>query len=662
MAPEIGILKDLVIIMAVSLGTIYLANRIRIPSIVSFLIAGLIIGPSAFSLISEMHQIEILAEIGVILLLFTIGLEFSLSRLIKIKKYLLLEGGLQILLTTGVVIGVALAFRLSINQAIFFGFLASLSSTAIVMKVYTDRAEINALHGNVAVGILLFQDLCIVPMILLVPSLGLQAGQGIYSVFWAISKSILAIGGIIFMAKLLFPWIMEKMLATRIRESFTLTIILFCLGTAWLTSKIGLSLALGAFIAGLIVSESEYSHQAISEIIPMTDSFTGLFFISVGMLLDLGFLFNHLWTVMILVGLILMIKGIVLLGVVGIVRRNLRTAILVSLGLAQIGEFSFILAQAGMRHGLMSQANYQHFLAASILSMLGTPLLIHFASGWAFAIQNLLSRWFPKEEHAEGFSCPLKGHTLIIGYGLNGRNLARVLKQSGIPYQIVDLNSENVHEGKEEGHPIIFGDATRRDILDRLAIKCAKIAVVAISDPSATRRMVWQIKRMAPNVYLIARTRFVTEVEELYRIGADQVIPEEFETSVEIFSHVLHQYRIPRNVIDLHVSTIRDSGYGMLRGSSVPEENFENIQRLIATTLTETFFVTPDSPAIGKTLIDLGLRAKTGVTVMGIIRADQSITNPDPKLKIQAEDVLIMFGNHQQLDQAVVLLSPLKGS
>ncbi|MGA1791205.1 MAG: TrkA C-terminal domain-containing protein, partial [bacterium] len=221
---------------------------------------------------------------------------------------------------------------------------------------------------------------------------------------------------------------------------------------------------------------------------------------------------------------------------------------------------------------------------------------------------------------------------------------------------------ENVHEGKEEGHPIIFGDATRRDILDRLAINCAKIAVVAISDPSATRRMVWQIKRMAPNVYLIARTRFVNEVEELYRIGADQVIPEEFETSVEIFSHVLHQYRIPRNVIDLHVSTIRDSGYGMLRGSSVPEENFENIQRLIATTLTETFFVTPDSHAIGKTLTDLGLRAKTGVTVMGIIRADKSITNPDPKLKIQAEDVLIMFGNHQQLDKAVVLLSPPKGS
>jgi CPA2 family monovalent cation:H+ antiporter-2 len=292
--------------------------------------------------------------------------------------------------------------------------------------------------------------------------------------------------------------------------------------------------------------------------------------------------------------------------------------------------------------------------------MLGTPLFIHFAPGWAFKMQTLLARWFHQEAVEEGFSCPLQGHTLIIGYGLNGRNLARVLKESGIPYQIVDLNSDNVRQAKEQGHPIFFGDATRKDILDRLAIKCAKIAVVAISDPSATRRIVWQIKRMHPSIYLIARTRFVAEVEELYHLGADQVIPEEFETSVEIFSHVLHRYRIPRNIINLHVSTIRDSGYGMLRGLSLPEDYFERIQKMIATTLTETFFVTPDSPAVGKSLIDLKLRSKTGVTVMGIIRGEKSITNPESTIRIEAEDVLIMFGKYQQLAQAVELLSPRK--
>jgi CPA2 family monovalent cation:H+ antiporter-2 len=544
-----------------------------------------------------------------------------------------------------------------LKQTIFFGFLAALSSTAIVLKLYADRGEIHALHGNIAVGILLFQDLCIVPMMLIIPILGVQTGKGNLSFPLVIAKSILAIGGIILMAKILFPWIMERMVATRIRESFTLTIILFCLGTAWLTSKMGLSLALGAFIAGLIVSESEYSHQAISEIIPMTDSFTGLFFISVGMLLDLRFVYNNFLSVIGLVLLILVIKGIVLFTVVTVSRRNIRSAIIVSLGLAQVGEFSFILAQVGMRYGLMNQILYQYFLASSILTMLGTPLLVRFAPGWALRVQTFLSKWFPEEAREEGFSCPLNGHTIIIGYGLNGRNLARVLKEAGLPYQIVDLNAENVRQGKDEGHPIFFGDATRREILHRLATDCAKIAVVAISDPSATRRIVWQIERMSPDIYLIARTRFVSEVEELYRMGADQVIPEEFETSVEIFSHVLHRYHVPRNIIDLHINTIRDSGYGMLRGSSLPNERFENIQRIITQTLTETFMVTRDSAVVGKSLVELELRKKTGVTVFGIIREDRTVVNPEPGIKIKPEDVFIMVGSHQQLDQAVKLLS-----
>jgi CPA2 family monovalent cation:H+ antiporter-2 len=488
----------------------------------------------------------------------------------------------------------------------------------------------------------------------------MHAGQGAYSVLWLIIKSLLTIGGIILAAKILFPWVMEKMVATRIRESFTLTIILFCLGTAWLTSKMGLSLALGAFIAGLIVSESEYSHQAISEIIPLTDSFTGLFFISVGMLLDLRFVYKNIFSVIILVGIILVVKGVVLLFVIGIIRRNLRIAILIGLGLAQIGEFSFILAQVGLRYGLISQSHYQHFLASSILTMLGSPFLIHSALGLAFRVQTLLSKWFQKEIETEGFTCPLTGHTLIIGYGLNGRNLARVLKEAGLPYQIVDLNAENVRQGKEDGHPIYFGDATKKEILDRLSTDCAMIAVVAISDPSATRRIVWQTRKMNPNIYIIARTRFVSEVEELYKIGADQVIPEEFETSVEIFSHVLHRYRIPRNVINLHVDSIRNSGYGMLRGLNIPDERFENIQKIISQSLTETFMIMRESMAVEKSLAELDLRAKTGVTIIGIIRDDRSIVNPEPGLKVKAGDILIMFGDHQKLDKAIELLSPPK--
>ena len=654
---EIGILKDLIIIMAVALGTIYLAKKIRLPAIVGFLAAGLIIGPTSFSLIKEVHQIEILAEIGVILLLFTIGLEFSLNHLLQIKKYLLLEGGLQVFLTTGLVVLSAIAFHLPLRQAIFFGFLISLSSTAMIMKLYAERGEVNAPHGNAAVGILLFQDLCIVPMMLLLPALGGQGGKAVFPFLLIMAKSVLAVGGIVLMARILFPWIMKKMVATRIREAFTLTIILFCLGTAWTASLLGLSLALGAFIAGLIISESEFSHQAISEILPMADSFSGLFFISVGMLLDLRFVTCHLWKVILLGALILTVKGVILFLVTSITRRNIRLAILISFALAQIGEFSFILAQSGLRFALINQDIYQLFLASSIMSMMVTPFLINCAPRIALGVQTLLGRWLPEEKPSLEPRIPPEGHTLIIGFGLNGKNLARVLRESGLAYQIIDLNAENVRQGKKQGHPIMFGDATRKEILSQVAVDKAKIAVVAISDPAGSRRIVWQIKSMNPAIYLIIRTRLVSEVEELYRMGADQVIPEEFETSVEIFSHVLHRYRIPRNIINLQVNIIRNSGYRMLRSLSPTSERLDDIQKIIALAVTESYLVTPDSPVIGQTLKDIQLRSKTGVTVMGIIRGNTSLTNPAPTIRIQAEDILVMFGSHEQLDHAFTLLS-----
>ncbi|MBI5205257.1 MAG: cation:proton antiporter, partial [Nitrospirae bacterium] len=452
---ELEFLKALVVIFGVSAFVVFILGRLNIPSIVGFLIAGIILGPHGFGFIKDVHKVELLAEIGVILLMFTIGLEFSMRNLMMLRAQVIGGGITQVTLTTGLVVLLSFFFlKQGLNAAIFNGFLVALSSTAIVLKLLMDRAEINSPHGRTSVGILIFQDLCVIPFMLFVPVLA-GTGGGIEDIAFTMLKAFMVVGAVLFAARWAVPHILHEVVKTRSRELFVITIILLCIGTAFLTSKLGLSLALGAFLAGIVISESEYASQAISDILPFKESFTGMFFISVGMLMDTGFLVNNVLTVISVVFAILILKSITGTLSASLMGQSIRVSMQSGLYLSQIGEFSFVLAVVGRSAGLLSEYAYQLFLSSSVLTMILTPFIASASpsvSAWLVS-RHLLKRLERMKRGREKESYPAKksDHVVIVGFGINGRNLARVLRESGIPYVVLEMNANTVKKMKEKG-------------------------------------------------------------------------------------------------------------------------------------------------------------------------------------------------------------------
>lgn len=652
---ESEFLKSLVIIFGASALVVFLLHRLKIPSIVGFLMTGIIIGPYGVGLVEDVHAVEIMAEIGVILLLFTIGVEFSMSKLVRMKKAVLGGGGVQVLLT--VILFAIAAYLLTGNtsKSVFMGFLVALSSTAIVLKMLAEKGETDTPHGRTMVGILIFQDLCVVPMMLLVPAL---SGEGINAADVAIKmvKAALIIAAVLMSARWLVPNLLHQIVRTRSRELFITTIILFCLGIALLTSKFGLSLALGAFLAGLIISESEYAHQATADILPFKESFMGLFFVSVGMLMNAGYMAVNWQKITLMVALIFGLK--VVTGVVSVlsIGSPFRTAVSAGLGLAQIGEFSFVLAVAGKTSGLISEDFYQVFLSSSVATMLITPFVIKAApsvSAWVASSRLLKKVDKLKRISEKGFPAKRQGHVIIIGFGLNGKNLARVLREAEIPYAVLEMNSDTVREMKKKGEPIYYGDGTSKEILHKLNIEKARLLVVAISDPASTRTIVSVARHENPDVYIVVRTKYIAEVDELIGLGANEVIPEEFETSVEIFSRVLHHYQAPKNVIADYIDGIRKNSYGVLRTVELPMKHLVERYNFLKDIETETYLIRDGSRVSGHSIKELHLRAETGVTVIAVQRGEEIHQNPSPDFILKTGDVILLIGKKKDINKAI---------
>ena len=565
---ELDFLRDLVVLFGASIVVVYGFNRLRLPAVVGFLVAGALLGPYGLDVVDDVARVEVFAEVGVVLLLFTIGVEFSLGQLRSLRTVAgagLLQIGSAIVLSALA----AIAFGLPLNQGVFWGFLAAMSSTAVVLKMVTERGETNSPHGRLIIGILIVQDLAVVPMMVVTPVLGGLGEAGLLTVVWSVAKAILAVLLILVAAWYLVPRLLVEVVRSRSRELFVITIILVCLGIAWLSSLAGLSLALGAFIAGLIISESEYSHQAMAEILPFRDSFNSLFFISIGMLLDLRVLLAHPVLVMGLVVALVSGKMVTTVGAAVVIGYSWRAAVLTSIALAQIGEFSFILAKVGRSLGLLPGESFQVFLTVSVLTLLLTPFLLQASPRLARRAEALqrLRRWLP-ERQTDPHEIPsrhLRDHTIVAGYGVNGRNLVQVLREIEIPFVVVDVDGETVRQEQKKGIPIVFGDITHPQVLRRLGIQDARALVLAISDPIATRRAVTVARQLSPAIHIIARTRYLREIEDLRATGADQVVPEEFETSIEIFSLVLQHYRMPARVIAEKAERIRQEGYALFR-------------------------------------------------------------------------------------------------
>ncbi|MCY3824704.1 MAG: cation:proton antiporter [Nitrospinae bacterium] len=538
--PEIGYLWDLVIVLGSAVVVATVLRRVGVPSIAGFILSGALVGPTALRLVDDTHQVEVLAEVGIVLLLFGIGLELSLGHLRRIWKAILLGGSIQVAATVACTAAVAVWFGLGTGPAVFLGCVVAVSSTAVVLRGLSTRGELDSPHGRLAVGILVFQDLCVVPMLLAVPILaGHQSSTREIALAAVTGLAILA--GVLFAASRVVPYLLAFVAKTRERELFVLTVFLGCFGIAWGLSLAGISLALGAFLAGLIVAGSEFRHQAMSDLIPVREVFASVFFVSVGMLLDVPDVIEHFAPILGLLGLILVGKFAIMLGMGLILRMPLRVAILSAATLCQIGEFSFVLLNAASGTGLLGAALSHNLLVAIILSMLFTPMVIAFGPHLALGADRV--PWLNRILGAEppGFDAhePHSDHVIVAGYGRAGREVCQAARTAGFSCIAVDVNVDNVRAAKAAGDLAVYGDVTQMEVLEELGCRNARLVVVTINDTRATELAVRTIRRTAPDTPVIARTLYDIDEDSLKAAGATRVITAEATTSAEIVSTCL---------------------------------------------------------------------------------------------------------------------------
>ncbi|MGE5284290.1 MAG: cation:proton antiporter [Actinomycetota bacterium] len=663
------VLRDLSIVLAIATAVALLFGRLHLSVVAAFLVAGAILGPSGAGLVAESGMVDALAEIGVALLLFTVGMELSLANLGKMRLRILQGGGVQLSATILLTVAVLSLARFPFQEAIFIGFVLSLSSTAIVLKVYADRMEVDSAHGKISTGILLFQDMAVIPMMLLIPSLRQWETAHFSAVAFTLAKAGVGVAVILLASRFMIPLLLREVVRLNSREILVMTVMCLILGTAWVARWWGLSLAMGAFLAGLVISESVYVHEIAAQVFPFRDVFNGVFFISVGMLLDLSFLMRNLPMILLLSAGVVLAKAACAGGAIRSLNYPWRVSVIAAIGLGQVGEFSFLLMSGGFREGLVGGVVYQSLLAVTILTMVATPFMMGAAPWAAMHFVRRVVRGKGTEDpegEASGDGSTGVGrsenHVIVSGYGMNGKNLVRVLRSTHVPYVVVDLNDALVREGREAGEPIFYGDVNNPEILDRVGVGRARMLVLAISDPMATRRAVAVARRANPRLVILVRTRYVSDVDDLIALGANAVIPEEFETSVEIFSRVLREYHVPEHVISQQEELIRSGTYRILR-ERVPSRDgglLAEFETFLRQKVIEIFYVSPDSPWVGRPLRDLPAGNGAGIVLLAVLRGDRAIAPPSPEETIAAGDKLVFFGGHGPLATALEVLA--KGS
>ena len=646
---HIPLLEDIVIILGLSMVVLLIGARLRLPSIIGFLVTGVIAGPHGLGLVTAQHEVDMIAEIGIVLLLFTIGLEFSFKELLRIKKSVLLGGSVQVVLTVAAGTAAAAALGWRVRPALFVGCLVSLSSTAIVLKLLQERSQMESPHGRTSLGILIFQDLAIVPMMLVTPFLAGATSEEGASPAWMLAKAAGIVLSVVVVAKWILPRVLLQIVRTRNPQLFLVSVVAICLAVATGTSLAGLSLSLGAFLAGLVLADSEYSHQALGNMLPFRDVFASFFFVSVGMLLDLQYAVANPLPVVAAVVAVVLAKA-VLAGVATLLLGlPLRTAILVGFGLSQVGEFSFVLSKVGVTHGLLDEAGYQWFLAVSVFTMLATPFVMALAPRLADAAARLP---LPSRLLRSVSGPPVvvaEAHLIIVGFGPTGRHLARAAQVGNVPYVVVEMNPDTVRVERRKGERIVFGDASDPAVLEHVGIETARIMVVVISDPAAARRAVEVGRRTNPSVHILVRTRFLGETSSLYTLGANEVIPDELESSVEVFTRVLNHYQVPRDRIDAVADEVRSSAYEKLRSPASAGSSLASCRIAIPDVDITSCRVAPGSALVGKTLSDLGLRQRYGVTLLAIRRQEETLPNPGGEDAVCESDTLVVMAAPGQM-------------
>ncbi len=653
-AGQHNFILDLTLVLGSAAVGGYIANRLRQPVLIGYLVSGLIIGPFGLKFLSEVDQIKPLAEIGVAFLLFALGVEFSLAELKRVKDIAIQGSLLQIGLTIALVtlLTSVIGWVNTPIQGIFLGAVLSLSSTAVVLKTLTERGETNTLHGQVMLAILIAQDLALGLMLAILPALNNPANL-VPALGAALLKVLVFLAAAIAAGKWLVPLLIKSIAETESGELFLITVIALCLGVALITAQLGLSIEMGAFVAGLMISEIDYADQALAKVLPMRDTFASLFFASIGMLIAPDVLIGNFGQILGLVAMVMLGKAVIILPIVMKFGYSFKTAAIASFGLNQIGEFSFVLALVGLQQGFIDQRKYFLLVGTTAITLLLTPAWVRFAPVLADKIGELpfLSDYLRRFRDTKDLSIPegFKDYVVVAGYGRVGQTIVNVLQEQGHQVLVIENSEAAIKRLKSEQIPYIFGDADSELVLEKAHLEKAKALAIALPDPASTRLLLKRALELAPELDIVARSHQNDEIDMLSQLGAKEVVQPEFEAALEIAAHLLATLGTNRTIIYSIIDGLRSDRYQNIRRQGARPKPQPDLSAAAPELNQEWVTLDTASPLVGMTLAAADIRNLTGVTIMAIDQADETLYYPPAKTVLTAKDRLLAVGERKEL-------------
>jgi monovalent cation:H+ antiporter-2, CPA2 family len=649
----VGIAGDIALILVAALLGGLIAQRLGLPLILGYILAGVVVGPNTGGpTVSSVHDIELLAEIGVALLLFTIGLHFSLDELAPVRRVALAGTAAQMVLTIAFGYGLGRLLGFGWQEAAWFGALLSLSSTAVVLKSLSEQGVVGTLSSRVILGMLIVQDLAVVPLIIVLPELG-NIGEGLSDLGVAALRAAAFTAVMVVFGRRILPWLMARVAAWNSRELFLISVVAIGLGVGYATYLVGLSFAFGAFVAGLVLSQSDYSHQALADVEPLRDVFAMLFFVSVGMLLDPVFLLENAGIVALVILLVFAVKGLVFAGVVRAFGYGNIIPFAVGLGLFQVGEFSFVIARVGLDAEAITQRSYSIMLTTAVVTMALTPFAMRLAP-------LLYGRWrerFPREAMST-FNLPeqgLRDHVVIAGYGRVGSFVARLLARLDQPFVIVDSNPGQGDKARDSGYPVVYGDAGAEPVLEAAGVRRARLVIVTVPDPVGARLVVERARAINPNVHVVARTTTVEQLEELGRLGVYEAVHPESEAGLELGRQALSHLGVAAGDVQRFVDEVRRELYAPITRQGTDGDLLAQLGRVSRQIETEWVRLPENSPLKGRTIGELGVRTETGASIVAIVRDDLVVASPGPDAHFEPGDLVGVLGTPEQRAAFVAL-------
>ena len=654
MAGKLTLIVEMVTVLGAATTGGYLANRLRQPALLGYLLGGMVVGPAGLKLVTVEGDIQVLSEIGVVLLLFALGVEFSLKDLLRVRKIALGGGSLQIILT--ILLGGGLAYLTgwvdTFPKAIFLGAVLSLSSTAVVLKSLIERNEVQTAHGQVMLAILIVQDLSLGLMLAVLPALTQPTNVIGIALFSALLKVLLFVAGAVIAGRWFIPFLIRLMARTGSQELFLLGILVLCLGIALFTSALGLGIAMGAFVAGLMISNVEYADHALDRILPMRDVFATLFFASIGVLIDPGFLFANSWVLTGLVAIITIGKATIVAGIVKLFGYPLKTALTVGLGINQIGEFSFVLAGVAHRQGLFTDRLYGLTVGTTAATLLLAPFILKATPYWLLWLERLPSigsiLHLNHSPHLIELDEELTNHVVVAGYGRVGQTLVRMLDFQRHPILVIDNNEAALQTLRERKIPYLFGDASSPLVLEKANLTKAKAMAIALPDPMATRLTLQRALSLAPDLDITVRAHINDEIDSLYQLGAQEVVQPEFEASLEMGAHMLLKLGDSTYDVQQVVNRYRSGRYRDILPERAEYWGAADLEAAIEGLQRNWYTVDSDSPLQRQSLAQAKVRRLTGATVMAIERNKQLYRYPTGEVVIESGDRLLVVGNPKE--------------